>query len=247
MAADAKVERLIAGHFTSPAGIWRKGDDLETRARFPVPVYVIEVAGERILVDTGLNPGAAADAAAHYGAGDSLGMFEMEQEASVADQVELSTITRVVITHLHFDHAGGLDLLPDSVPIVIQRREWEAGQDPDAVARNFFQPLDYRDVADRVELVDGDHDLLGDGSVELLLTPGHTPGHQSVRVGERLIIGGDVAHYASVLDDHRFPVFAASHDDQGKSADRLKEIRDAGANVTPGHDPDVVTPGPLEA
>lgn len=36
-------------------------------------------------------------------------------------------------------------------------------------------------------IVDGDHDLLGDGSIELLLTPGHTPGHQSVRIGERLV------------------------------------------------------------
>ena len=126
---------------------------------------------ERILVDTGLHPGAAEDAASHYGTPDALGMFELEQEASVADQIDLSTLTRVVITHLHFDHAGGLALLPESVPIVIQRREWEAGRDADAIARNFLQPKDYEGVGDRIELVDGDHDLLGDGSVELLLNP----------------------------------------------------------------------------
>ncbi len=148
-------------------------------------------------------------------------MFELEQEASVADQIDLSTLTRVVMTHLHFDHAGGLALLPDSVPIVIQRREWEAGQDPDAIARNFFQPKDYEGVGDRIELVDGDHDLLGDGSIELLFTPGHTPGHQSVRVGEGLVIGGDVLHYASTLDDRLFPVFADDPDAQAASADRL--------------------------
>ncbi len=68
-----------------------------------------------------------------------------------------------MITHLHFDHAGGLALLPEPVPIVIQRREWEAGQDADAIARNFFQPKDYEGVGDRVELVDGDHDLLATG------------------------------------------------------------------------------------
>ena len=86
-------------------------------------------------------------------------------------------------------------------------------------------------------LVDGDHDLLGDGSVELLLTPGHTPGHQSVRVGERLVIGGDVTHFASGLDDHRFPVFADDFDAQAASAERLRALRDAGADVRPGHDP----------
>ena len=50
---------LNAGYFTSPAGIWRKGDDLEVKARYPVPVYLIETGTKRILVDAGLNPGAA--------------------------------------------------------------------------------------------------------------------------------------------------------------------------------------------
>ena len=236
---------LNAGFFTSPAGIWRRGDSLEVKARFPVPAYLIETDSERILVDTGLHPGAAEDTASHYGAGDALGMFELEQETSVADQIDLSTLTRVVMTHLHFDHAGGLALLPDSLPIVIQRREWEAGKDPDAIARNFFQPKDYESVGDRIELVDGDHDLLGDGSIELLLTPGHTPGHQSVRVGESLVIGGDVLHYESTLDDRLFPVFADDPDAQADSADRLEALRDAGATVRPGHDPGTLLPGPV--
>jgi N-acyl homoserine lactone hydrolase len=238
-----KVERLNAGFFTSPAGIWRKGDELERKVRFPVPVYVIEAGEERILVDTGLHPGAAEDTAAHYGAGDALGMFELEQEASIADQLDLSEITRVVLTHLHFDHAGALDLLPDSVPVVIQRREWEAGADPDAIARNFLQQRDYEGIADRVELVDGDHDLLGDGSVELLLTAGHTPGHQSVRVGETLVIAGDALHYESTLEDRLFPVFADDPDAQAASADRLAALRDGGAVVLPGHDPETLAPG----
>lgn len=238
---------LNVGWFTSPAGIWRRGDDLETRARFPVPAYLIETAEERILVDTGLNPGAVEDVAAHYEGADLSALVELEQAESVADQVDLSTLTRVVITHLHFDHAGGLALLPPSVPVLVQRREWEGAHDDDTVARNFFQPLDYSSAGDQVELVDGDHDLLGDGSIELLLTPGHTPGHQSVRVGESLVIGGDVTHYAAGLDDHRFPVFADDFDAQADSAVRLREMRDAGAAVRPGHDPDVLQPGPLSS
>ncbi len=236
---------LNVGWFTSPAGIWRRDDDMERQARFPVPAYVIETESERVLVDTGLNPGAVADPAGHYGSGDALGLFELEQDESLGDQLDLATLTRVVLTHLHFDHAGGLELLPESVPITIQRREWEAGRDREAVAKNFLLPRDYADIGDRVELVDGDHDLLGDGSVQLLLTPGHTPGHQSVRVGGRLVIGGDVTHYAAGLDDHRFPMFADDFDAQAESADRLKALRDAGAVVRPGHDPDVLSPGPV--
>jgi N-acyl homoserine lactone hydrolase len=151
------------------------------------------------------------------------------------------------MTHLHFDHAGGLALLPPSVPIVIQRREWEAAHDWVAVRENFFLPADYAGVGDRLVLVDGDHDLLGDGSIQLLSTPGHTPGHQSVRVGERLVIGGDVSHYASGLDDLRFPIFADDFDAQTASAHRLRALRDAGATVRPGHDPAVLAPGPVDA
>lgn len=240
-----KVEMLNVGWFTAPAGIWRRGDDLERKVRFPVPAYLIETAVERILVDTGLHPGAAEDPARHYGTPDALAMFDMELEAGIAEQIDLTTITKVVMTHLHFDHAGALALLPGSVPIVLQRREWAAGHDEAAVARNFLLPADYAGVEEQVVLVDGDHDLLGDGSVELLLTPGHTSGHQSVRVGERLVLGGDVSHYASGLDDHRFPVFADDHAAQAASADRLRGLRDAGATVRPGHDPAVLTPGPV--
>lgn len=240
-----KVEMLNVGWFTAPAGVWRRDDPLDRQARFPVPAYVIETDEERILVDTGLHPAAAEDAARHYDGAENLAMFRLEQERSVAEQVDLASVTKVVMTHLHFDHAGALALLPPSVPVFVQRREWEAGRDEAAIAKNFYLPADYAGIEDRVTLVDGDHDLLGDGSVELLLTPGHTPGHQSVRVGERLVIGGDVSHYASGLDDHRFPMFAHSHAEQAESAERLRAMRDAGARVQPGHDPELLEPGPL--
>jgi glyoxylase-like metal-dependent hydrolase (beta-lactamase superfamily II) len=239
-----RVERLNVGWITSAAGIWRRDAGMDVNTRFPIPAYLIETAGERILVDTGLHPRAAADAAAHYGS-EALGQFHLEQERSIAEQIDLESLTRVVLTHLHFDHAGAVALLPAGVPIVVQRREWEGAHDRATIARNFFMPLDYAAMDGRVELVDGDHDLLGDGSVELLLTPGHTPGHQSVRVGERLVLGGDVSHLASGLDDHRFPIFADDHEVQAESAVRLRELRDAGTVVTPGHDPAVLDPGPV--
>jgi glyoxylase-like metal-dependent hydrolase (beta-lactamase superfamily II) len=214
--------------------------------RYPVPAYLIDTGSERILIDTGLNPAAIADPAAYYERPDVFAVSTLEQQQSIAEQLDLASLDKVVLTHLHWDHVGGLALIPESVPVVIQRAEWEAGQDGDAVARNFFLPRDYAAGEREIVLVDGDHDLLGDGSVELLFTPGHTPGHQSVRIG-RLVLGIDVAHFASGFDDHRFPIFADDHAQQARSAERLRAMRDEGFTVIPGHDPDVVLPGVVNA
>ncbi len=226
-----QVEMFDVGWFTAPAGLLRAGDDMEEPMRYPIPAYLIETDSERILLDTGLHPDRP----------ESVGPFVPEQELSVADQLDLGTITKVVLTHLHFDHASGLALVPEEVPLVVQRSEWEAGHDRAAVERNFYRPRDYAGTDRPVELVDGDHDLLGDGSVLLLSTPGHTPGHQSIQVGD-LVLGADVTHFASGLDDHRFPLFGDDHAAQGRSAERLRALRDAGHTVLPGHDPEVLPP-----
>jgi glyoxylase-like metal-dependent hydrolase (beta-lactamase superfamily II) len=238
------LERFITGWLTVPAGVIRRDDDFERPLRFPVPVYLVETDSERILIDTGLHPTAAADPAAYYGHPDAWKPFTAEGGASIADQLDLDALTMVVLTHLHFDHVSGLEQVPPSVPLVIQRAEWEAGQDPDAVARNFFQPQDYVETERELRLIDGDHDLLGDGTVELLLTPGHTPGHQSVRVGS-VVLGADVTHFASTLDDHRLPIFGDDLAAQARSADRLRELRDSGLTIISGHDPELLVPGPL--
>ena len=175
-----------------------------------------------------------------------MAFFGFEQERSLAEQIDLATLTMVVLTHLHFDHAGGLGQIPASVPVVVQRAEWEAGRDRAAIERNFYIPSDYAGTESELVLVDGDHDLLGDGSIELLSTPGHTPGHQSLRLGD-LVLGADVAYFAAGLDDHRFPAFADDYEAQASSAERLRGLRDDGLTVQPGHDPEVLRPGPVAA
>jgi glyoxylase-like metal-dependent hydrolase (beta-lactamase superfamily II) len=241
-----RVEMFNVGWLTATASLLRAGASADEAIRLPVPAYLVETATERILIDTGLHPASIADPSGFYESAEGLAPFELEQELSIADQVDVTTLTKVVLTHLHFDHAGALSLIPAAVPVVVQRTEWAAGRDNAAIRRNFYLPRDYTETERNVELVDGDHDLLGDGSVRLLLTPGHTPGHQSVQIGD-LILGGDVAHFAGGLDDHRFPIFGDDHTAQGRSAERLKALRDAGHTVLPGHDPEVLRPGPVTA
>jgi N-acyl homoserine lactone hydrolase len=239
-----KIEMFNVGWISSPAAIYREGEDPDRRIRFPVPAYLIETERERILIDTGLHPAAVADPQGYYERPEA-GLFQLELEQDITQQLDVETVTRVVLTHLHFDHAGALALLPASVPVYMQRAEWEKAHEQETIRRNFFYPRDYEVLEDRaLELLAGDHDLLGDGSVMLLLTPGHTPGHQSVMIGD-VVLGIDVAHYSATLDDKRFPAWADDYAAQGRSADRLRELRDAGKTVMPGHDPDVLRPGPL--
>lgn len=195
-------------------------------------------------MDTGLHPVAAADSARHYRDAPALGLFKFEQNESIADQIDVESVSKIILTHLHFDHAGALSLFPESTPIIVQRAEWDAGQHSQAIARNIFVPKDYAGTDRPVVLIDGDHDLFGDGSIELLPTPGHTPGHQSVRVGD-VVIGGDVVLYASSLNDRKFGALIDDPDAQLKSADRLRALREKGLQIQPGHDPEFSKPGPL--
>lgn len=236
---------FIVGWMTAAGSVWRRGDERDRLVRVPVPVYLVEVGDRRVLIDTGLSPRAVADARSHYNRPEMTDRFMLELDRDLAKQIDLGTITHAVLTHLHFDHAGGLELIPESVPVVVQRREWEAAHEAAAVARNGYCPIDYDDPAREVVFADGDHDLFGDDSIVLMLTPGHTPGHQSVRIGDGLVLGGDVAYFASGLDDHRFPAYGDDHAQQARSATRLRALRDAGVRVLPGHDPDVLRPGPI--
>lgn len=148
----------------------------------------------------------------------------------------------VVVSHLHFDHVGGLSMLPNAT-LVIQRKEWEAGM---AVARDadtVHERKDY-DLGHPLLLVDGEHDLFGDGSVVCLPTPGHTVGHQSLRIrlatGQQVVLASDCCYFARTLDNGVLPSFGYDLDEQRRSLARLRRLRDDGATIIPGHDIDVV-------
>ena len=83
-----------------------------------------------------------------------------------------SEIKYLAISHTHPDHIGNVELFPHSM-LLVQKAEYE-WPSPFGVGR--FKP---EHPATKLE---GDHDVFGDGSVMLIATPGHTPGHQSLLV-----------------------------------------------------------------
>ena len=167
--------------------------------------------------------------------------------------VEPDAVELVVMTHLHADHTGGMPLLPRA-EFVIGRREWAAvtGRNPllNGAAGSHLPP------AERVREIDFERDgapdvpfmstidLFGDGSVRLLSTPGHSPGHLSVLLraagGRDVLVVGDAAYTSDSIRDQSLPLFTDDEQRYRRSLREIKAYADAepGATVIPTHDPD---------
>jgi glyoxylase-like metal-dependent hydrolase (beta-lactamase superfamily II) len=126
----------------------------------------------------------------------------------------------VAISHIHPDHIGNVDAFPDST-LIMQRREWEAAM---ASPQKPFNPNH------KLELLLGDNDLFGDGSLTILSTPGHTTGHQSLLVHLNktgyVLLTGDAVHFQSNWDNLRVPGFNADRQLSLASMDKLARIAD---------------------
>lgn len=105
--------------------------------------------------------------------------------------LDTSDIDQIVLTHLHHDHAANNGLFPDA-EFFVQRSELEAARNPRPVFE-FGYPDDIIRTLDEVNLrvIDGDYRLRP--GIELLATPGHSPGHQSMVVqttdGPHVLLG----------------------------------------------------------
>jgi glyoxylase-like metal-dependent hydrolase (beta-lactamase superfamily II) len=79
-----------------------------------------------------------------------------------------------------------------------------------------------------VTKLEGDYDVFGDGSVTIISTPGHTPGHQSLLVKlpktGAVVLSGDVAHFKDNWDNRRVPGFNTSKDQSLTSMQRIADI-----------------------
>ena len=231
----------VCGHFHSPAeGLGMVGD----RVVVPVPFYVIEHRDGVALFDCGLhlklrNPDyrfRVALKSQHldftFGEQDTVSSHLLRLE------IDPARVRYVVLSHLHFDHAGGLHQIPNA-SIVVQRREWEAGFD-DELANRYFLRRRFFDLGHQVKLIDGEHDLFGDGTVTCIPSFGHTPGHQSLRVrgnhGDYILVG-DACYNSLVVKSRNFPNFS-DHTEMNRSLDKLLAMRGRTTAMIFGHDPE---------
>ena len=198
---------------------------------FTFSCYVIKHGEDYMVWDTGYLPGSNPNAA-KVTLGEQLAQLKIKPE-----QVKF-----VGISHFHADHTGQLDTVPNAT-LLIGQKEWDAITAP--------KPMQGANVAGFKHWISGggkvepqpvDKDVFGDGTVVILRTPGHTPGHQSllVRLKEKgpVILIGDAVHFHENYESDGVPGFNYDRAETIASIERIKQIqKNLKATVIIQHDP----------
>jgi N-acyl homoserine lactone hydrolase len=132
--------------------------------------------------------------------------------------VKPADITFVAVSHTHGDHIGNVELFPQAM-LLVQQAEYDW---PGANNAPRFNP------AHPVTKLDGDKDVFGDGSVTILSTPGHTPGHQSLLVKlpktGAVVLTGDAVHFQANWDHRVVPSMNVDAEQTKASMERIAGI-----------------------
>src|SRR5689334_18374454 len=203
----------------------------DPRVPFTFSCYVIQHGDDVMVWDTGYLPGSNPSA-------PKVSLLEQLTQLKIKpEQVKF-----VGISHFHADHTGQLGSLPNAT-LLIGEREWAALTAPKPMAgANVGAFTPWISGGSKVEPQAADKDVFGDGTVVILRTPGHTPGHQSllVRLKEKgpVILIGDAAHFHENYQNNGVPGFNYDRAETLASLDRIKQIeKNLKATVIIQHDP----------
>jgi N-acyl homoserine lactone hydrolase len=221
-------------------------DDVGTKIYEPWTAYVVDHPAGPVLFDTGITPEILVDPIGVLGPwGD---MFDLRMSESDTIGVLLSTIglepasiPTVVMSHLHHDHAAALALFRHA-EIYIQEEELRFARNPPIYQANAYMPAQFEGDY-RWTLLDGEHDLYGDGRIVLFPTPGHTPGHQSARItldNNVVLLLFDATYSLEKMRQRLLPGILWSPDALVASWESIEEMaREHSATMMATHDPDV--------
>jgi len=220
-------------------------DGTDTVAKFPVASWLIEHNDELALFDTGMHIDlqTSFDRIGDTIAGFATPDFDQGEELSArlhARGIDPADVSLAIFSHLHYDHCGGTAELPNA-RLVMQEAEWVAGHDERKVEHREYNPDNF-DIGHEVQTLDGEHDVFGDGRVICVPTPGHTRGHQSLRVNldsGPVVLTGDCIYTERMLDDMIVPTMASpkAQELQRQSMTKLAALRNNhGCRLLFGHD-----------
>jgi N-acyl homoserine lactone hydrolase len=250
--AAVSLTRLACGEDAAPRDISTSSDTYayrDLKFRLTYSCYLIRHGTEYMIWD----------------AGNPAGMPESPKE-SLVDQLRVlklrpEQIKYVGISHYHTDHTGQLGAFPQAT-VLIGKGDWDAltaARPPSGDAKEATERrvpfAHWISQGGKLDALSEDKDVFGDGTVVMLSTPGHTPGHYSllVRLSNtgNVLLSGDLAHFRENYENNQVPTWNTSRADTLASLDRFKQIaRNLKAVVIIQHDPrdiDKLPPFPAAA
>jgi N-acyl homoserine lactone hydrolase len=222
--------------------LWR---DSRFTAPLPMWAWIVDTGTERILIDAGARPGSTG--------GVTRTRFEISPSQSLVAELarrglQADDFDRVVLTHLHGDHIGGLAAF-DPRRVWVARPEWApVAHFPGRLLRPLMAPVHRGFVP---QLFDFDGPAVGgfpgswpvtpDGSIVALPTPGHSVGHTSFLVRRSagdVLLAGDVTYDLPALVSQREQGFIADVEQHRVTLRRVLTLVESGVGYLPSHDPE---------
>ncbi len=222
--AGPKLYVFDCGHLSFPdiSAFGLSNDETDVRELF-VPCYLIEHEAGRMIWDAGLPLGMVGprqDGASNW------------YETSLIDQLAAmdlapADIDYAAYSHFHYDHVGAANAFKDATLLIQESEHQAAFEHPET--NPVFQPALYDQLADSQKiLLQGDHDVFGDGSVVIVSAPGHTPGHQVLKLEldsmGTLILSGDLYHFEVSRRLRRTPTFNTDAEQTLRSMDKVEAL-----------------------
>jgi N-acyl homoserine lactone hydrolase len=215
------LSRMACGTNAAPTDVAARFSDTFTWPSLMVQLtfscYLVRHGDDYLVWDTGNPVGTTATA-------PKVSIVDLLKQANVAP----AQVKFVAISHYHGDHTGQVGTLPQAT-LLIGKGDWDALNDPKSAAAAsapLFAP--WLSGGSKVEPQAGDKDVFGDGSVIMLNTPGHTPGHHSLLVRLKdmgpVLITGDLEHFHENYDSNGVPTFNWDRAASLASIDRFKKI-----------------------
>jgi len=200
---------------------WSPGVNEGKSMPFVDNCYLLKHASGWMLWDTGLTDALAAKPEGQ--APPDPRMTHWYRPKTLASQLEAlgvkpSDIKIVAVSHTHPDHSGNVEMFPQSM-LLVQKAEYDW---PGVNNQPRFKP------EHPVTKLEGDRDVFGDGSVTILSTPGHTPGHQSLLVKlpktGAIVLSGDAVHFKSNWENRGVPSGNTSKEQTLASMEKIEAV-----------------------
>lgn len=241
---------------TTDVSMWSPGVNVGKPWEFSDNCYLIRHEKSLMLWDTGMSDSIASMPEGMKAAGGLLTLRVTKTLASQLSEIGIAPadITHLAISHFHSDHAGNANLFTTAT-LYIQVAEYDAAFGPEAARFGFVPELYEKLRTNPIVKLAGDLDVFGDGSVVILSTPGHTPGHQSLLVRlpktGSVVLSGDAVHFQDNWISRRVPARNFDHSQSLRSMERIAAVlveykaqlwinHDKAQSATIAHAPDYV-------